>query len=158
MKINRGWVIFLFISFLCVPFSESFADHTTVQVIIRHAISVKAERVFGQEAERGLSGREELAPNNGMLFDMNEAYKEWTSEERKKATNPIWMLNMKFPIDIIWIANGEVVHVVEDAPIPHKDYVPYYGLVGRCDYVLEVNRGFISSHGIKIGDKVEIKE
>src|SRR5437016_1262720 len=41
---------------------------------------------------RGLSGRDALSENNGMLFIFNGT-----------SSSGFWMKDMKFPIDIIWI-------------------------------------------------------
>lgn len=48
--------------------------------------------------ERGLSGRESIGINEGMLF-------EYAANEQVT----FWMKNMKFPIDIVWIRDGEVL-------------------------------------------------
>jgi len=53
---------------------------------------------------QGLSGRESLAENSGMLFLWPEA--DYYS---------IWMKEMKFPIDIIWINGNQVVDFIESA-------------------------------------------
>ena len=52
---------------------------------------------------RGLMFQEQLPYSQGMLFEFSEP--GWYS---------MWMLNMQFPIDIIWFdGNGTVVHIAE---------------------------------------------
>ncbi len=97
---------------------------------------------------QGLSGREKLDSTNGMLFIFDEA-----------DYHGIWMKDMKFPIDILWIRNGVVVDMKENAPIPHSSSdadLPIYRPGGSANYVLEINAGFAASHAIKIGDRVTI--
>lgn len=140
--------------------SFSFANDGKIDVVIHtktgEKIFVRTELVLGEKAEKGLSGRDNLPIGEGMLFDMNELYKEWSVEERKKARNSIWMPDMKFSIDILWIDNGEIIHMIESAPVPYKNHVASYAVYGHCDWVLEVNMNFLKSHGIEKGNKVDI--
>jgi uncharacterized membrane protein (UPF0127 family) len=49
----------------------------------------------------GLSGRETLLPDTGMLFVFDTP-----------GSHDIWMKDMRFPIDILWIdINGTIVHI-----------------------------------------------
>ena len=101
------------------------------------------------EKETGLSTRESLAENAGMLFVFS------------KASHPaFWMKNMKFPIDIIWIEDSKIIDITENAPIVSEelgDYqIPQYTCGEEVDYVLEVEAGFSQKHNLKIGDVVEI--
>lgn len=139
-------------------FGQAIAQEVVIHSDKRATVLLKVEKVFGEKAEKGLGGRDGLAPNTGMLFDMNERYEGLDDVQRKNVQNPIWMMGMQFPIDIIWIAKGEVVHVVEGAPIPYKGGISYYAFVGYCDYVLEVQKGFVTMHGIRVGNSVEVKE
>lgn len=68
-----------------------------------HPIEVE---IAGTQAERvrGLSGRRDLAPGNGLLFVFPAS-----------ATYGFWMKEMHFPIDIIWIGeNRRIVHIAAD--------------------------------------------
>lgn len=103
------------------------------------------------EQEKGLSGRDSLGADNGMLFVM-----------KKDSMPTFWMKNMRFNLDIIWINGHEVVDTAENIPAPKegtldKDF-PRYKSRKPIDYVLEVKEGFIKENGIKIGDKVELPE
>lgn len=96
-----------------------------------------------QEGTVGLGRRSNLKEGSGMLF---------IGDRDEKDNNLIWMKDMKFPIDIIWIGKGKVIHIVESASIPTKEGIPEYGFVGYCDYVVELKAGFVKRHGIKVGD------
>lgn len=63
------------------------------------------------ERERGLSGRESLAPTEGMLFVFPES-----------GYHAFWMKDMQFPIDIIWVAaDGTIVDI---APVVRPETYP----------------------------------
>ena len=109
-------------------------------------LTVKAEVVQSEMSQKkGLSGRDSLELNQGMLFVFD-----------KSSIYPFWMKDMKFAIDIIWIDESKkVVHIAENAPTEpgKKDselfrYVP----INNARYVLEINAGLANLHHIQIGD------
>ena len=61
---------------------------------------------------RGLSNRESLGEDEGMLFVYN-----------KKNRPTFWMKDMLFPIDIIWIADDKIVDISENLPVPDGDNI-----------------------------------
>jgi uncharacterized protein len=96
---------------------------------------------------QGLSGRERLADNLGMLFDFRN-----TSQ-----THPgFWMKEMKFNLDIIWINKGKIIGITPEVPAPKAaaDSLPNYYPPSPVDMVLEVNAGWSAAHNIKVGDEV----
>lgn len=98
---------------------------------------------------QGLSDRLQLPSQNGMLFVFDTP-----------APYGIWMRNMKFPLDILWIRNGVVVDIKENAPAPSPatpEYVlPVFKPDMDADLVLEVNAGFAARHHVTIGTRVMI--
>lgn len=96
---------------------------------------------------KGLSDRQSLASNSGMLFVYDE-----------ESIRRFWMKGMKFPIDIIWIRKDEVVDVLINAPFPAKgtsdSKLSMYQSNEPVDKVLEVNSGFINQHAVAIGDRI----
>ena len=102
---------------------------------------------------RGLSGREALAPDRAMWFDMGA-----------EAPFTFWMLGMRFPIDIVWVdADFEVVHVTHEAPVPpdgttEADLVRYSTGGVPVRYVLEINAGLARGLGIEPGMRVILTE
>jgi uncharacterized membrane protein (UPF0127 family) len=97
---------------------------------------------------KGLSGRDNLGENQGMLFVFE-----------KKDTYGFWMKNMKFPIDIIYIDDNSVVYLVENAPAPsgQADALTVYKPDKPANRVLEVNAGKAKELGIKKGTKITFK-
>src|SRR3989344_4327657 len=55
-----------------------------------------------EERATGLSGREKLATDSGMIFIYENA-------ERYS----FWMKGVKFPLDFIWIMNDKIVDITE---------------------------------------------
>jgi len=97
-----------------------------------------------QEKMRGLSGRADLHAGHGMLF----VY------ERPQAIG-IWMKDMRFPLDILWIRDGRVVHIERNAPpLGPAGRERVYTATG--DLVLEVPAGFAGSHKVRVGDPVKV--
>lgn len=97
--------------------------------------------------QRGLSNRENLAENEGMLFVFPIA-----------ANYGFWMKNMNFPIDIVWIRGDKVIGISENlAPDKSKPLKIYYP-PSNIDKALEIAAGATMKKGIKIGDQIEIKK
>jgi uncharacterized membrane protein (UPF0127 family) len=97
------------------------------------------------ERGRGLSGREMLPENGGMLFVFDTP-----------GRHGFWMYGMKFPLDIIWIDERlRVVYFVENAQ-PCVNICETYEPPADALYVLEVNAGFVKKYGLKVGDVVEL--
>ncbi len=94
------------------------------------------------EKSRGLSGRESLPDNQGMLF----VYKE---PQRVS----FWMKDMLIPLDFIWVRSGEVIRVDEN--VSRKNLPPPASITPKkkVDTVLEVNAGTIEKYDIKVGNK-----
>ena len=104
-----------------------------------------------EERSRGLSGRDPLPDDGGMLFVFQEP------------TLPgFWMRQMRFPLDFVWIGDGcEVVDVTASVPAPEPGtpdseltvYLPGAPVL----YNLEVNAGTAERHGIGVGDTVRFR-
>ena len=152
------------------------------QLITKHTILSIGTKTYQAEIantdqlrQKGLSGRSILNDNAVMLFVFDE------SDYHK-----IWMKNMHFPIDVLWLnENKKVVHIERqlqpDDP-PHKEYttlVPAKYIVemsaGKADYrqqhfakaaeSCKVTQPTLSSMiqkledelGVKIGSRVEFE-
>lgn len=100
---------------------------------------------------RGLMFRSELPYDKGMIFVFND-----------ERIIPMWMLNMQFPLDVIWFDGvGNVVHIEKNVP-PCKSALEtvactYQNAEGRyAKYVLEVTGGFVEKFGITENSKLQI--
>lgn len=124
---------------------EQKLPETTVEI---NGVKVKAEVVKTRdEIQKGLSGRQSLEKDKGMLFVYDEP-----------GRYTFWMKGMKFPLDLIWIRDDKVVDFDLNVPIvKNGQKLPEYMPLNEVNYVLEVNAGFVKEHGIKQGDEVKIK-
>lgn len=92
---------------------------------------------------RGLSGRENLCTDCGMYFIFPD-------QDRLEFV----MRDMKFPLDIIFIADNKILNIAENLAPEGSDVKNIYSSSGRADRVLEVNSGYCNRYGIKAGDFV----
>jgi hypothetical protein len=97
---------------------------------------------------RGLGGRKALRPDEGMLF----VYRE-------KGQPAFWMHGMLISIDMLWIDNDRIVHIVHRAPPPAPGtpdaQLPLYEPPRPANFVLEIAAGRAEALGLKPGDRVE---
>ena len=97
---------------------------------------------------QGLSGRDDLAREVGMWFDMGGT-----------GNATFWMRGMRFPIDIVWISDDLVVTgVAERLPFPEPgttdSALPTYSSGVPIRFVLEINAGLAEELGIGEGSVV----
>ena len=93
------------------------------------------------EQERGLSYRDSMAPDHGMLFVFDH-----------EATWGFWMHEMRFPLDIIWFnSQRQVVHFEQNLKPCTPQDCPAFTPSSKAMYVLEVNAGFVESHNVTLG-------
>ncbi|CUR51499.1 conserved exported protein of unknown function [Nitrosotalea devaniterrae] len=100
---------------------------------------------------RGLMFQNELADDQGMIFVFSQ-----------EQIVPIWMLNMQFPLDIIWFdADGNVIHIAKNVPPCKSALETVTCTVQNADgkkakYVLEVTGGFTDKFHITESSKMQI--
>jgi len=92
--------------------------------------------------EQGLSGRDSMPADHGMLFVFNQ-----------EAQWGFWMHEMRFPLDIIWFnAQRQVVFMEQDLSPCTPTACPVYSPSVNALYVLEVNAGFVRANGVGLGE------
>lgn len=98
-----------------------------------------------QLRSKGLGGRDNLALDQSMLFVFPEAKKY-----------QFWMKGVKFPVDMIFIADARVVDIIKNVPTVPKgtsdEGIIRYQPIISVNMVLEVNAGFVDRYNIKVGD------
>jgi uncharacterized membrane protein (UPF0127 family) len=99
-----------------------------------------------QEQARGLQFRENLPSDRGMLFPVEPA-----------AAVQLWMKDVNFPLDMIFLHDGLVIEIAEQVPPCESDLCPLYGPDQTVDAVVEVAGGLTERLGIEKGDRVEIQ-
>ena len=100
---------------------------------------------------RGLMFQNELPDDQGMIFVFSQ-----------EQIIPIWMLNMQFPLDIIWFdTDGNIVHIEKNIQPCKSALETATCTVQNADgkkakYVLEVTAGFTDKFHITDKSKMEI--
>ena len=99
-----------------------------------------------EERTLGLSGRQTLNENAGMLFIFEE-----------ETIPSFWMKDMKFPIDIIWISsNFEIIGIERDLqPCIDGELCPAFYPSQPVKYVLEINANQSEIYNFTTGNRVK---
>ena len=105
--------------------------------------------VTAPERQQGLSGREFMAQDAGMLFVFED-----------EQPRHFWMKDMRFPLDIIWIDGqcrlaGVSANVPTPPPKADDADVPRVPSNLPARYVLELNAGEWDRAGLSPGDYIE---
>ncbi len=95
---------------------------------------------------KGLMFREYLEEGTGMLFMF-----------KKEGKHSMWMMGMRFPIDLIFIGRERRVADVRENFMPLSIRPSTWGIARperKCKYVLEVNAGTVRESGTRPGDEL----
>lgn len=90
----------------------------------------------------GLSNRDTI-PNDGMLL-------QWSAPGR----HPIWMSEMRFPLDLVWVdGEGRVVAALDNVPPCTSAPCTLYEPAGsqKSTAVLELPAGKAAAYGLTVG-------
>lgn len=145
--ISKASLIFAAIGIAALIFIRfgSFGDNQSDLIPIKvggHPLSVYTAKT-NQEWQQGLSGMKMLDKNAGMLFVFDSP-----------GFFEMWMKDMNFPIDVVWIDDNFKIQEFK-TNISSDTYPQTFRPKNIARYVLEVNAGWVQSHDIKVGDKVE---
>ena len=97
---------------------------------------------------RGLMFQEQLPYDQGMIFVFDN-----------QGSHSLWMLNMQFPLDMIWFDDaGKVVHIETNVP-PCKtalEITTCQSIVpsAKATYILEVTSGFVEMNNVTVGSSM----
>lgn len=95
--------------------------------------------------ERGLGGSAGLEPDEGMLFVFFD-----------DAVRAFWMKDMRFSIDILWLAaDGTILYIKEEAS--PESYPAVFAPQVAARYVLELPAGYARKHGVRVGDAAHLR-
>lgn len=141
---------FIYISIFIVIVSWWFFVRNEQATVEINGQIFKVEVVADEETRtQGLSGRDSLAVDKGMLFIFPQA----------KATQ-FWMKDMNFAIDLLWINDNKIVGYEKNMQPPalniaEHDLIRYVSPM-LVDKVLEIPTGSIEQLDIKVGDIINI--
>ena len=100
---------------------------------------------------RGLMFHDKLPYDKGMIFVFDD-----------EQVRSMWMLNMQFPLDVIWFdSKGDVVHIEKNVA-PCKSAIETMTCTfqnaesKKAKYVLEVTAGFVDKFNITEESKLQI--
>lgn len=104
-------------------------------------ISIRVELADSTEKrQQGLMFRKSLAPDRGMLFIFDT--------EQKMS---FWMKNTTIPLSIAYISKSGIIREIHDLePLSEKSVSSSVSVL----YALEVNQGYFTEKGVKVGDRV----
>ena len=140
---------------LCIiqlfTFNQSFAE----EIVYSHAIVTTStgEEIPVEVADTlkkrslGLGQRTSLKKGWGMLF---------VFEKRKP--HRFWMKDMQFPLDIIWLDNHRIVHIIHNAkPVYSRDEPEGMTSPVSVNFVLEIAAGRATKLRLKTGQRMKFK-
>lgn len=124
-----------------------FPENELAKVIVAGKVFYVEVADNDEERARGLAFRDKLE-TDGMLFlfEVPDSY-------------GFWMKDVRFPLDIIFIANGRVVSFERGASVPQGNESPrvYYPPAGiKVTQVLELPAFSVDRYNIRLGDPVQV--
>ena len=154
MKLRKTIFISINVSFCIIQFftfNQSFAE----EIVYSHAIVTTStgEQIPVEVADTlkkrslGLGERTSLKKGWGMLF---------VFEKRKP--HRFWMKDMQFPLDIIWLDNHRIVHIIHNAkPTNSTDEPEVMISPVPVNFVLEIAAGRAAKLRLKTGQRMKFK-
>lgn len=113
-------------------------------IVLKHKDTSFCAIKADNQAERakGLSGRQKLKNDQAMLFVFNNS-----------DFHGIWMKDMKFNIDIVWLDDNKKIVDIKRNISPSSFPETFYPKV-KSQYVIELNAGITSNRNLTIGDSI----
>lgn len=149
-KKSLSWLLVLFVLFVAGLATlylvwPQLQPHTTLR-IGDGVFTARLAKTFEQR-RKGLSGTSELRSTQAFIL-VYENDGQW----------PIWMKDMNYPLDIVWLdKDKKVVYIVTNAP---PDSYPDTTFTPNKDarYVVELPAGTVSKKSIKINNQATFDE
>jgi uncharacterized membrane protein (UPF0127 family) len=147
----RSGTLVSILAVVCVALAIACSDADAERIEVRvGGLTIQAEVARTvEERAQGLSGRDSLPRDAGMLFVLDE-----------EGRPGFWMKDMRFPLDFIWISRDRhVVDLTENVPDPETAGTTVSGIQPDQPalYVLEVNAGVVQEYGVQAGDAVSFE-
>ena len=134
-------IVAVFLAFLYIS-ANSYSIHgNKIKKISLDGNIFRAEMVSSPEKmQKGMGERKKICQKCAMLFQFSDSKK-----------HPFWMKGMLFPLDIVWISNGKIVHIEKNVS---EKFSGVLSPQTEADQVLEINAGLADEMGVKIGDSM----
>jgi len=141
--------IFLFLLFgILIIFLFLFLENKKEEKYFLKINSIQIELEIArtpQQHYQGLSFRESLDDNSGMIFLFPD-----------KEIRKFVMRDMLMSIDIIFIDDNEIVDIHKNLPFDLESQEIIYSSSVPVDKVLELKAGFSDQYNLSVGDKLEL--
>lgn len=138
-KILLVLVIFVVVAVAIISFLSTVHYESTIVLGGKTFYIDVADNSF--TSAKGLSGRESMAKDEGMIFVFD-----------KLGKHGFWMKDMFFSIDMIWMDQNYVITHIEKSVSPDT-YPKVFYPESLSLYVLEISAGQSDLLGIKVGDR-----
>lgn len=144
----KNFIVFLVLVLILVIFWRPAAQPApaTASLIIGNTKVAIEIAQTPAELTKGLSGRQNLAENSGLFFIFPNT-----------DTYGIWMKEMNFPIDIIWLDENLQIVFTKENTSP-ESYPEVFASNTPARYVLEVLAGFVQKNKISVGMTAKFKD
>lgn len=133
IKFKIFFVFIILVAVVIILQKFLFINDQTIKIKIGDSIFTAEIVKTDAQKTKGLSGRSHLDAGKGMLFIFNEP--DFYS---------FWMKDMKFPIDIIWMRDNEIIGFVENVPPDNSSSPKIYSPSKLVNKVLEIPAGSIA--------------
>jgi uncharacterized membrane protein (UPF0127 family) len=139
-------IFFSFFLLSLMLFCAASSSRKYVKVFLPNGFSLTAElAVTDQERQLGLMFRDKINWDQGMLLVF-----------KREGIYHIWMKNMRFSIDILWLDREKrIVHIETNVPPCRKEPCPSYAHSNPALFVLELKAGKVNKQQLKLYDKLE---
>lgn len=137
----------LIIAAITAAYLNSVGTKPSTEMVLSSNTHAKAEYKLetvtaSADQTKGLSGRSELSADGGMLF-------QYENVERRC----IWMKDMKFNIDVIWVdENNRITSIVND--LSPGTYPQSY--CADAQRVIELKAGEAIRHNLRVGQVITL--
>lgn len=126
--------------------SRSLATPTTKLLVGKSSLLTEIVDNDSLRAQ-GLSGRQSLEWNSGMLFVFPDTQ-----------SRTFWMIDCAFDLDIAYLDPRGIVRDIQtmkiEPGVPPNSLARYTSKTSDIMYALEVNRGWLSASDVKVGDRI----
>ena|SRR3989344_1052556 len=130
---------------LSIPSLVGSGDGSRTHAVVLAERTVRVDIADTSEKRAiGLSGHEELAPDEGMLFVFPE-----------DSIYAFWMKDMSLSIDILWISREGLIVDMQQKVSP-ETYPAAYVPRKEARYVLELPSGWVEEYTVELGDTVRL--
>lgn len=129
--------------FFC-SFQADIFDQKAYILLPEKKISLEVVKT-AEDQTRGLSGKNSLPEDSAMLFVFNEP-----------DYHGIWMKDMKFSIDILWLdASNKIIFIEKN--ISPQTYPKVFSPREKALYIVEAQAGFVEKNNLKTGDVLDVR-